>query len=114
MIINLTHLVAYKTSVLSIIRHSLIIGDIMPTIKSFLVQHNSINQNNTFTGGDQITGQVILDLGTGCEITSISVNLKGKAKTKWKEKIGGTTVTYQDEEKYFSIKQSIVESDKGR
>lgn len=91
------------------LRH-LLRGDIMPTIKSFLVQYQAINESNTFTGGDCITGKVILDLEKGCEVTSLSVKLKGKAKTKWKEKAGSTTVTYQDEEKYFGIEHLIIES----
>lgn len=73
----------------------LFISNITPTIKGFLVQCNPINNSNTFTDSDCVTTQVILDLKTGCKITSISLTLKVKTKSKLKEKTGSMVITYK-------------------
>ncbi len=84
------------------------------TVKSLSVGHNPINQNNVFTSGDYITGQITLELAKDCKIDSLCVKLKGKADVRWTENYGKTTVTYYQKEKYFSEEQVIIDESKGK
>uniref|UniRef100_A0A671SAE6 Arrestin C-terminal-like domain-containing protein n=1 Tax=Sinocyclocheilus anshuiensis TaxID=1608454 RepID=A0A671SAE6_9TELE len=65
------------------------------TVKNISVTYNPINQSNTFTSGDFISGQVILDVANNTQMQSLSVKIKGKA-----------------EEKYYSVERFFVREDK--
>ncbi|KAL0192375.1 hypothetical protein M9458_010671, partial [Cirrhinus mrigala] len=82
------------------------------TVKSISVTYNPINQGNTFTSGDLISGQVILDVAKDTQIQSLSVKIKGKAEVCWSERHGQTTIVYSDKEKYYSVKRFFVVEDK--
>lgn len=84
------------------------------TVKSFSVGYNPINESNVFTSGDYITGQVTLELTKDSNIDALSVKLKGKAEVRWTETHGKTTITYYSKEKYFSIKQFIIQKGQGK
>uniref|UniRef100_A0A667ZFJ9 Zgc:110626 n=1 Tax=Myripristis murdjan TaxID=586833 RepID=A0A667ZFJ9_9TELE len=81
-------------------------------VKNFSVGYNPNNKSNTFTSGDYLTGTITLDLAEDCKINSLCVKLKGKAKVKWVESYGRTIVVYHAKEKYFSIKQFIIQEGK--
>ncbi|KAF4112986.1 arrestin domain-containing protein 3-like [Onychostoma macrolepis] len=81
----------------------------MPLIS---IIYNPINQSNTFTSGDFISGQVILDVAKDTQMQSLSVKIKGKAKVCWTEHYGKPTVVYSDEEKYYSVQRFFVREDK--
>ncbi|XP_074526188.1 arrestin domain-containing protein 3-like [Halichoeres trimaculatus] len=78
------------------------------TVKSIKITYNPINEKNTFTGGDLVTGQVTLEVVKDCHIDSLLVQFKGKAEVSWSERHGQTTVTYHSKDKYFSIKHYFV------
>lgn len=82
-------------------------------VLSFSVGYNPINKSNTFTSGDCITGQISLELAKDCKIDSLCVKLKGKAEVRLTHNYGNN-VTYNNKEKYFSIKQFIIEAGKGK
>lgn len=84
------------------------------TVKSISVGYNPINSQNVFSSGDCITGQVTLELSKQCKIDSLFVKLKGKAEVQWTENHGKTSVTYHDKNKYFSIKQAIIQESMGK
>lgn len=83
------------------------------TVRSFSVGYNPINNSNVFTSGDCITGEITLELAKECKINSIGIKLKGKAEVKWTEIYGNVVVIFHNKEKYFSIKQVIIEEGKG-
>ncbi|XP_035513994.1 arrestin domain-containing protein 2-like [Morone saxatilis] len=83
-------------------------------VKSFSVGYNPINKSNIFASGNQITGQITLELEKECKIDSLSVKLKGKAEVSWTENYGRTTVRYHAKDKYFSIKQFIIVEGRGK
>jgi len=83
-------------------------------VKAFSVAYNPINGDNTFSAGDYISGNVTLELAKDCKITSLHVQLKGKARVQWTEHYGRTVVVYADKEKYFSLKQSLIQEFKGQ
>uniref|UniRef100_A0A672QF80 Arrestin domain-containing protein 3-like n=1 Tax=Sinocyclocheilus grahami TaxID=75366 RepID=A0A672QF80_SINGR len=81
-------------------------------VKNISVTYNPISQSNTFTSGDFISGQVILDVAKGTQMQSLSVKIKGKAEVFWTENHSKITVIYSDEEKYFSVEKFFVREDK--
>jgi len=82
------------------------------TVKNISVIYNPINQNNTFTSGDFISGQVILDVAKDTKMQSLSVKIKGKAEVCWTERHGKNTVVYSDKEKYYSVEKFFVQEEK--
>uniref|UniRef100_A0A4W6GB20 Arrestin C-terminal-like domain-containing protein n=1 Tax=Lates calcarifer TaxID=8187 RepID=A0A4W6GB20_LATCA len=78
-------------------------------VKSISVGYNPVNKSKVFSSGDYISGRVTLELVNDCKIDSLCVKLKGKAEVKWTEHYGKTVVVYHNKEKYFSIKQFIIQ-----
>lgn len=78
------------------------------TVKSLKVTFNPINETNTFTNGDTVSGQVTLEVAKDCQISSLSVQFKGKARVLWSERHGNVTVTYHSKEKYFTFKHYFI------
>lgn len=83
-------------------------------IKSFSVGYDPINESNIFTSGDRITGRITLELAKCCQINSLCIKLKGKAEVKWTENYGKIIVTYHNKDKYFSVKQFIIEASQSK
>uniref|UniRef100_A0A672FDY6 Arrestin C-terminal-like domain-containing protein n=1 Tax=Salarias fasciatus TaxID=181472 RepID=A0A672FDY6_SALFA len=79
------------------------------TVKRLEVSYNPINQNDTFTSGDVVSGHVTLEVVKECEIESLSVKFKGKSEVLWSERHGQTTVVYHSKDKYFSIKHYFIQ-----
>ncbi|XP_020561650.1 arrestin domain-containing protein 3 isoform X1 [Oryzias latipes] len=80
------------------------------TVKKLEVTYNPINERNTFTNGDFMTGQVTLEMGKDCQIESLFVKFKAKADVTWSETYGKTTVVYHSKEKFFTMKQYFIQS----
>ncbi|XP_067294348.1 arrestin domain-containing protein 3-like [Pseudorasbora parva] len=81
------------------------------TVKNISVIYSPINQKNTFTSGDFISGQVILDVAKNIQMQSLSVKIKGKAEVSWGER-HKNTVVYSDKEKYYSVERFFVRENK--
>lgn len=82
-------------------------------VKSFSVGYNPINERNVFSSGDHITGQVTLDLEKDCKIDVLYIKMKGKAKVSWVQSYGRVIVQHRSKEKYFSIKQFVIQEVQG-
>ncbi|KAK5871350.1 hypothetical protein PBY51_004235 [Eleginops maclovinus] len=81
----------------------------MLTVKSLTVNYNpAANEENTFTSGDCVSGEVTLEVTKECKIDSLLIQFKGKAEVLWSERHGQTTVVYHSKDKYFSIKHYFV------
>ncbi|XP_077378864.1 arrestin domain-containing protein 3-like isoform X3 [Festucalex cinctus] len=78
------------------------------TVKSLKVTYNDVSEKNTFTNGDTVTGQVVLEVTKDCKAESLYVKFKGKADVLWSERHGQTTVVYHSKDKYFSIKHYFI------
>ncbi|XP_059192556.1 arrestin domain-containing protein 3-like [Centropristis striata] len=83
------------------------------SVKSLSVGYNPMNGRDFFTSGEFITGQISLELSSKCKIKALCVKLKGKAEVKWTEYYGKVSVTYYSKDKYFSIKQDIIQDGEG-
>uniref|UniRef100_A0A671TEW5 Arrestin C-terminal-like domain-containing protein n=1 Tax=Sparus aurata TaxID=8175 RepID=A0A671TEW5_SPAAU len=79
------------------------------TVKSLKVTYNPINESDTFTSGDSVSGQVALEVAKDCEVDSLLVKFKGKASVLWSERHGQVTVVYSSKDKYFSIKHYLIQ-----
>ncbi|XP_056275632.1 arrestin domain-containing protein 3-like [Pseudoliparis swirei] len=79
------------------------------TVKSLKVTYKPVNEDNTFTSGDCVSGEVSLELAKECSIDALSVKLKGKAEVLWSERHGQTTVVYHAKDKYFSLKHFFIQ-----
>uniref|UniRef100_A0A8C6SJS2 Arrestin C-terminal-like domain-containing protein n=1 Tax=Neogobius melanostomus TaxID=47308 RepID=A0A8C6SJS2_9GOBI len=85
----------------------------MSTVKSFSVGYNPINESNVFSSGDYISGQVTLDLAKDTDVNALSVKMKGKAEANWTEGAMEDTELYFKKEKYFSVKQFLIQEGQG-
>ncbi|KAG7481300.1 hypothetical protein MATL_G00065260 [Megalops atlanticus] len=83
------------------------------TVKNISISYDAINELNTFSSGDFITGRIILELAKDAEINSLSVKAKGKTEVLWTEHHNKNTVTYHAKEKYFSILQHVLQKQSG-
>lgn len=53
------------------------------TFKNFQICFRALNERNTFSSGDPITGQISFELTKETKITVITVKLTGKANVHW-------------------------------
>ncbi|XP_054467728.1 uncharacterized protein LOC129101820 [Anoplopoma fimbria] len=79
------------------------------TVKSLKITYNPVNEENTFTNGDCVSGEVSLELAKACSVDYLWVKFKGKAEVLWTERHGQTTVVYHSKDKYFSTKHHIIQ-----
>lgn len=86
---------------------------IMPCIKSLKVTYNPVNERNTFTNDDLISGQVRVETGKDLEISSLFIKFSAKAEVRWTERYGQTTVVYHAKQKYFNSKHYFILHNKG-
>lgn len=83
------------------------------TIRIFAIEYDALNDRNTFSNGDTLTGRVIVEITKETKIKDVTVKAKGKADVSWTVSQGEENVTYWDNEKYFSQTQSVLPEDKG-
>lgn len=81
------------------------------TVNRLEVTYDPINESNTFTSGDCVSGRVTLDVAKDCEIQSLSIKFKGKARVLWTERHGQTTVVYHSKDKYFDYTHYFIRDD---
>ncbi|KAJ8262989.1 hypothetical protein COCON_G00154460 [Conger conger] len=77
------------------------------TVKSLSISYDPINEQNTFSNGDTISGRLMLELTKEAEINSLSVKVKGKADVHWTEKQGDRHESYNAKEDYFKLEHFI-------
>lgn len=82
------------------------------TIRTFAIEYDALNDRNTFSNGDTLTGRVIVEITKETKIKDVTVKAKGKADVSWTVSQGEESVTYGDSEKYFSQTQSVLPEDK--
>lgn len=79
------------------------------TIKNLQIKYDAINSRNTFTNGDTINGQIILEVSKETKVQSLIFIAKGKASVRWTEHYGqNQTHVYWSDEKYYSVKHHMI------
>ncbi|TNN35613.1 Arrestin domain-containing protein 3 [Liparis tanakae] len=72
----------------------------MPSaVKSLKVTYKPVNEENTFTSGDRVSGEVSLELAKNCSINALWVKFKGKAEVLWTEDYGDHRATHHSKDK---------------
>ncbi|XP_026994420.2 arrestin domain-containing protein 3-like isoform X1 [Tachysurus fulvidraco] len=82
------------------------------SIKNISVVFEPLNESNTFTNGDHISGRVTLEVGKETQIESLLIKAKGKASVMWTETYGKTTVVYHDKETCFELILFFIQKQK--
>ncbi|TRY85486.1 hypothetical protein DNTS_015649 [Danionella cerebrum] len=82
------------------------------TVRNFIIEYDALNERNTFSNGDTLTGRIIVEVSKKSKISALTVKAKGKADVAWTESQGEESVTYWDKEKYFSHTQSVIPEEK--
>lgn len=81
----------------------------MSTVKQLSITYNAVNQNNTFTNGDVINGNVIFEVSKEVTIESLFIKCKGEAKVSFSERRNDKTYHYSAHERYFKLKQYFIQ-----
>ncbi|XP_048843120.1 arrestin domain-containing protein 3-like [Brienomyrus brachyistius] len=83
------------------------------SLKSISITYDAINENNTFTGGDVVSGRVAVVLAKESKIKTLLVKARGKGKVQWIETHDQNTL-YQAKEKYLKLDDIIISGQKGK
>lgn len=81
----------------------------MSSIKQLSINYNPVNNSNTFTNGDVINGQVVLEVSKEVTIQSLYIKCKGDAKVSWSERRNDKDYHYSAYERYFKLKQYFIQ-----
>ncbi|XP_034398070.1 arrestin domain-containing protein 3-like isoform X2 [Cyclopterus lumpus] len=80
----------------------------MPAIKSLTITCDALNENETFSEGDTLTGKVTLALLKVTTVEGLIVKAKGDADVRWTKKSGDRTHTSHAHKRYFKLKQFLI------
>lgn len=84
-------------------------------VKQFDLTYEALNEKDTFSEGDTVSGRVTLTLAKETKVKCLFVKFKGEAKVNWTQKTGDYSTTYASHKRYFELSESLVpENENGR
>lgn len=87
----------------------------MPSVQSFKMTYDLLNDRGTFSEGDPVVGKVTLVLFKEITVDSLSVKAKGDCDVRWTEKQGDRQKTCTATKRCFKQKQFLIaENSNGR
>lgn len=75
------------------------------------VSYDALNADNTFSGGDRISGRVTLEVRKEMKIKSFSVRAEGKASVMWTEFYGQIFVVFHDKETCLQLETIFIQKE---
>ncbi|XP_077417595.1 arrestin domain-containing protein 3-like [Vanacampus margaritifer] len=79
------------------------------TLKDFNINFNALNESNTFSSGDLMTGQISFELSKATKITSITMCLTGMVHVHWSSGTGKHKRTHHAKIDFFNLKSMILQ-----
>lgn len=83
----------------------------MPSIQSFTMTCDGVNDYGTFSEGDPVKGKLTLVLSKEITVDCLYVKVKGDANVRWTHKSGDNTHTYSSHRRSFKLKQFLIAED---
>ncbi|XP_049906685.1 arrestin domain-containing protein 3-like [Epinephelus moara] len=80
----------------------------MSPIKDLQVVYDSLNEKETFSAGDVVTGTVSFNLTEDTEVKGLIVKVKGDAHVCWTEGTGDRRRTHHAYRRYFKVKEFLI------
>ncbi|XP_044225362.1 arrestin domain-containing protein 3-like [Thunnus albacares] len=83
----------------------------MSPIKEFTLTYEALNEENTISDGDTVTGTVSFTLKKETKVKSLLVKVKGDASVQWSEGSGDDKQSYSAHRRYFKVKEYLIAED---
>lgn len=80
----------------------------MSPVKEFNLTYEVLNEEDTFTDGDTVTGTLTFTLTKATKVKSLQVKLKGDASVHWTEGSGDNKKSYSAHRRYFKDKEYLI------
>lgn len=80
----------------------------MPSVQSFSISCEALNEHGTFSEGDALRGKVTLALTKQITVESLFIKVTGDATVRWTNRVGDRSYTYSAEHRYFKLKQPLI------
>ncbi|TNM89760.1 hypothetical protein fugu_003994 [Takifugu bimaculatus] len=80
----------------------------MPSVQSFTIACEALNEHGTFSEGDVLRGKVTLALIKQISAESMFVKVTGDASVHWTKRVNDRTYTYSADHRYFKLKQPLI------
>lgn len=80
----------------------------MPSIQSFSISSEALNEHGTFSEGDVLRGKVTLALTKQITVESMFIKVTGDATVRWTKRVGDRSYTYSAAHRYFKLKQPLI------
>ncbi|XP_076587325.1 arrestin domain-containing protein 3-like [Chaetodon auriga] len=80
----------------------------MSPIKDFTLTHEALNEEDTFSEGDPVSGTVTFTLSKDTKVKSLFIKAKGEARVHWTEGSGDNKKSYSAHRRYFKVKEYLL------
>ncbi|XP_031697023.1 arrestin domain-containing protein 3-like [Anarrhichthys ocellatus] len=94
---------------------------VLGKVRALAVYFDSLNENNlpAFSGGDQVSGRVVVQVSGDVRVRSLEVTARGVAKVRWTESrnTGANTAytqNYTEEVEYLQHRDTLIGEDRGK
>ncbi|KAI1900411.1 hypothetical protein AGOR_G00049670 [Albula goreensis] len=78
------------------------------TFKSFTINFDALNERNTVSSGDLISGKIIFEISKKISISSLTLIAKGKAKVAWSRGTKKNRRHYSARQEYFRLSSEHI------
>ncbi|XP_066567952.1 arrestin domain-containing protein 3 [Amia ocellicauda] len=79
------------------------------TVTNLSISYDALNESNTFSRGDVISGRVTFDVSKEIKVEYLTVSAKGKASVHWTETEDEETKSYNADEMYFNLENKLIQ-----